>query len=79
MARAGWSKLLPRKDDFQGTRAFRIDAYSEDVPPPRFGRKPYGPVRVNRYVFPPDDPFGWQIHKFDEALRLQSGLHQIAK
>jgi hypothetical protein len=79
MARSGWSNLLPRKDDFQGPGAFRIDAHSEYVPPLRVGWKPYGPVTVNRYVFPPDDPFGWQIHELDEALRLQPGLHQIAK
>ena len=79
MARAGWSHLIPSKGGFQGPGDFRIDAYSEYVPPPRVGWKPYGPVPVNRYVFSPDDPFGWQIHEFDEALELQPGLHPIAR
>jgi hypothetical protein len=79
MARAGWSKLIPRKDGFQGPGAFRIDAYSEYVSPPRVGWKPCVQVPVDRYVFPPDDPFGRQIYEFDEALKLQQGLHQIAK
>jgi hypothetical protein len=79
MARAGWPVLIPRADAFQGSDTFRIDAYSEYVPPPRVGWKPYGPVPVSRYVFAPDDPFGWQVHEFDEALELQPGLHQIAK
>src|SRR5262249_55190520 len=79
MARAGWSKLIPPPGDFQGSDAFRIDAYSEYVPPPRVGWKPYGPVPVNQYVFSADDAFGWQVHEFDEALELQPGLHQIAR
>jgi hypothetical protein len=45
---------------------------------PRVGWKPYGPVPVNRYVFSPDDPFGWQVHEFDEALELPPDLHQVA-
>src|SRR5947209_7669417 len=40
---------------------------------------PYRPVPVNRYQFAPDDPFGWLVHEFDEALELQPGLHQIAR
>src|SRR3954447_24134608 len=79
MARAGWPKLIPSRDGFQTSDDFRIDAYSEFVPPPRVGWKPYGPVPVNRYVFAPDDPFGWLVHEFDEALELQPGLHQIAR
>ncbi|HEX4591946.1 MAG TPA: hypothetical protein VH120_18555, partial [Gemmataceae bacterium] len=79
MARAGWPKLIPSRDGLQTNDAFRIDAYSEFVPPPRVGWKPYGPVPVNRYVFAPDDPHGWLVHEFDEALELQPGLHQVAR
>jgi hypothetical protein len=43
------------------------------------GWKPYGPVPVNVHLFAPDDPFGWKVHEFDEALELQPGLHQIAR
>ena len=79
MARAGWSNLIPSKGSFQGSGAFRIDAYSEYMPPPRVGWKPYGPVPINRELFSPDDPFGWKVHEFDETLELQPGLYQIAK
>ena len=79
MARAGWSKLIPPEGAFPGSGAFRIDAYSEYVPPPHVGWKPYGPVPVNSQLFSSDDPFGWKVHEFDEALELQPGLHQIAK
>src|SRR5262245_47321764 len=79
MASAGWSKLLPREGDSRGPGAFRIDAYSEYVPPPRVGWKPYGPVPINSQVFSPDDPFGWKVHEFDEAPKLNPGLRQIAR
>jgi hypothetical protein len=79
MARAGWSSLIPRTNCFQGPDAYRIDAYSEFMPPPRVGWKPYGTLPVNPHLFSPDDPFGWQVLEFDEALELKPGLHQIAK
>jgi hypothetical protein len=79
MARAGWTRLIPPENCFQGPDAYRIDAYSEFMPPPRVGWKPYGTLPVNPHLFSPDDPFGWKIHEFDEALELQPGLHQIAK
>jgi hypothetical protein len=79
MARDGWSKLIPPEGGLQGSGAFRIDAYSEYVPPPRVGWKPYGPAPVNSQLFSPDDPFGWKVHEFDEALELQPGLSQIAR
>ncbi len=79
MARAGWEKLIPGEGYLRGPGACRIEAYSEFVPPPRVGWKPYGAVPINSYQFSPDDPFGWKIHEFDETLELQPGLNQIAK
>jgi hypothetical protein len=79
MSRLGWMNLIPKENCFQGSDAFHINAYSEFMPPPRVGWKPYGPVPVNRELFSPDDPFGWKVHEFDEMLELQPGLHQIAK
>jgi hypothetical protein len=78
MGRAGWLNLIPSDDAFRGLGACRIDAYSEFMPPPRVGWKPYGPAPVNSELFSPDDAYGWKIHEFDEALELQPGLHQIA-
>jgi hypothetical protein len=79
MPRSGWTKLIPGEEGLQGSGAIQIDAYSEYLPPPRVGWKPYGPVPLNTQVFSPDDPFGWKVHEFDEALELQPGLHQIAR
>jgi hypothetical protein len=79
MARAGWSRLIPGDHCFHGPDAFSIDAYSEFMPAPRVGCKPYGTLPVDPYLFSPDDPFGWKIHEFDEVLELQPGLHHIAR
>src|SRR5215472_7872587 len=79
MARAGWLRLIPSENCFQGPDAFHIEAYSEFMPPPRVGWKPYGTLPVNPHLFSPDDPFGWKVHEFDEALELQPGLLQIGK
>ena len=78
MAPSGWPKLIPKGDGSHGSAGFRIDAYSEYVPPPRVGWKPYGPAPVSSQLFSPDDPFGWKVQEFDEALELQPGLHQVA-
>lgn len=79
MARNGWSRLIPSDGTFHGSDTFRIAAYSEFMPPPRVGWKPYGPVPINGQLFSPDDAFGWKVHEFDEALELQPGLLQIAR
>jgi hypothetical protein len=79
MAHAGWPKLIPHQGAFQRPGAYRIDAYSEYMPPPCVGWKPYGTLPVNPQLFSPHDPFGWNVHEFDEALELQPGLYQIAK
>jgi hypothetical protein len=78
MARVGWSTLVP-KEGFRGHSDFRIAAYSEYMPPPRVGWKPYGSTPINSQLFSDDDPYGWKIHEFDEALELRPGLLQIAK
>jgi len=51
-------------------------AYSEFMPPPRLGKKPYngsGPT-----LFRPDDPLGWPITEYEEAFELQPGLSHLA-
>jgi hypothetical protein len=78
MARAGWSQLIP-ETGLRGPDAVRIPAYSEFMPPPRVGWKPYGSAQVNVHTFSDDDPFGWKVHEFDEALELRPGLYNIAR
>ena len=79
MARAGWSKLIPAEDGFQGEDAFRIPAYSEFMPPPRLGRKPYGGEPPDAQLFDPADPLGWPVSEFQEQVELRPGLDYVAK
>lgn len=76
MTDAGWKQLLDGWPWFQGAGSFPILPNSEFMPPVRLGRKPYGtwdtlPLRE-------DDPWGWPVTEYDEALTLQPGLHDIA-
>jgi hypothetical protein len=78
MARGGWSELIPKNGKGLG-KSFRIAAYSEFMPPPRVGWKPYAHASINRQLLAGNDPFGWKVHEFDEVLELQPGLFHIAR
>jgi hypothetical protein len=76
---AGWHKLIPPDDTFHGEGFYRIDAYSEFTPPPRVGWKPYGGRGPDPELFSPDDPFGWHVGEFEEALEIRPGLVQVGR
>jgi hypothetical protein len=76
MSKAGWKQLLDGWPWFRGEGSFPVLPNSEFMPPVRPGRKPYGtwdmlPLRV-------DDPYGWPITEYEEALTLRPGLRDIA-
>ena len=77
MAEQGWQKLLAGYPWFEGEGNYPIAAYSEFMPPPRVGRKPYG--SIDHCLYREDDPFGWHVTEYEEALELQPGLEMIAK
>src|SRR5262245_56494441 len=77
--RNGWQKLIPPDDCFSGEGNYRIDAYSEFLPPPRVGWKPYGGLGPDPEVFSPDDPFGWYVSELEEALELRPGMVQVGR
>ena len=56
--------------------AFPIEAYSEFVPPPHLGPKPYGTTGIN--PMPDGDPFGWDVTEYEEAFELRPGLEMLA-
>ncbi len=76
MADQGWQKLLAGYPWFEGEGNYPIAAYSEFMPPPRVGRKPYG--SVDHCLYREDDPFGWHVTEYEESLELQPGLEMIA-
>src|SRR5947207_1119689 len=71
---AGWIKLIPPDDLFKGEGNYRLDAYSEFLPAPRIGWKPYGGRAPNAELFTPNDPYGWNVGEFEEILELQAGM-----
>jgi hypothetical protein len=79
MPTAGWKALIPDKPPFLDRGKFPIPAYSEFMPPPRVGWKPYGPDPIDRALFSEDDPWGWHVNEFEEARELEPGFQQVAK
>src|SRR5437879_781709 len=75
----GWRQLVPTQAHFQGEGNYPLEAYSEFMPPPRVGWKPYGSSSPDPELFSETDPFGWHVSKFQEALELQPRLVQVGK
>lgn len=76
MSHQGWKRLLAGFPWFRGPGRFPVTAYSEFMPPPRFGRKPYGSAGGLR--FDADDPLGWPVSEYEEAFELTPGLRHLA-
>ncbi len=74
---SGWQQLLIGWPWFQGEGQYPLPAYSEFLPPPRLGRKPYSPVTLPN--LDADDPYGWPISEYEEHLELRPGLAHIAR
>jgi hypothetical protein len=78
-AATGWQQLIPPVDLFRGAGRFPLDAYSEFLPSPRLGWKPYANEPPDPQLLRPDDPWGWYVTEFQEQRELRPGLEQIAK
>lgn len=73
----GWNRLLADSDWCRGEGKFPIRAYSEFMPPPWLGIKPYGDTAPA--VRDPDDNYGWHISEQEQAHELEPGLAVIAR
>jgi hypothetical protein len=62
---------------FRGKEKFSLPAYSEFMPPPRVGRRPYG--ETDPGLFREDDPFGWTVSEIEEEWELRPGLRTLGK
>jgi hypothetical protein len=60
----------------EGKGSFPLPAYSEFMPPPRLGRKPYG--ERESLPFSDDDPYGWAVTEIEEEYELRPGLEHLA-
>jgi hypothetical protein len=71
----GWQKLLVGYPWFRCDGCFPITAYSEFMPPPLLGYKPYG--KPDHGILIEDDLFGWKISEMEEEYELKPGLEHI--
>ena len=76
MAQQGWKRLLAGVSQFRVPGRFPIVAYSEFMPPPRMGRKPYG--AEDPILFAENDPLGWHVTEYEERMELEPGLEHLA-
>jgi hypothetical protein len=77
MTLAGWQQLVAGAPWFRKEGSYPIAAYSEFMPPPREGCKPYRGYEVTD--LDEDDPWGWPISEWDEARQLQPGFAHVAE
>ncbi len=77
MPKTGWQRLAAGTSWFRSPGRYPIPAYSEFMPPPRLGEKPYGGVEPTR--LDPADPWGWPISEYEEALEIEPGLALLAR
>ena len=78
MQSEGWPQLFADWSWIRGEGRFPITAYSEYMPPPRVGQKPYGPWEIES-PFARDDLWGWHISACEEEQELTPGLADIAR
>jgi hypothetical protein len=72
-----WQHLLDGWPWYRGDARFPIPAYSEFIPPPRLGRKPYTPDPM--LLFEDLDSDTWPVSEYEETMELRPGLLHIAR
>ena len=77
MSALGWKQLLAGWPWFRGEGRFPMPSYSEYMPPPYLVRKPYGGQDLS--LLRDDDPWGWPVTEYEEALALRPGLESVAR
>ncbi len=74
---AGWKKLIEGYPWFQGQGQFPLPAYSEFMPPPRLGLRPYG--EKDPLLYAESDPYGWNILEIEQEYEIKPGLAIIGR
>ncbi len=81
MAATGWKQLTEGWSGVDGDTGYLLDAYSEFVPPPRLGRKPYvgstGDGGDDQLILTEDDPWGWHVTEYEQSYELDPGLARL--
>jgi len=67
MPATGWKQLLADAPKVKGAGRYPITAYSEYMPPPLLGWKPYS----GAHTWPPNPKeLVWHVSAYEEALEL---------
>ncbi len=74
---SGWKKLLSGYPWFRCNGCYPIPAYSEFMPSPRLGNKPYG--KPDSGILSENDLFGWKITEMEEEYELKPGIEHIGR
>ena len=73
----GWNKLLAGFPWFKCEGCYPLTAYSEFMPPPLVGRKPYG--KPDYRLIDRNDPYGWNISEIEEEYELKPGIEHVGQ
>lgn len=73
---SAWKRLLADEDWCRGKGAFPLPAYSEFMPPPWVGQKPY-PDQGDTSSRQGD--FGWAVSEFEQGQELRPGMEFLAR
>jgi hypothetical protein len=73
----GWKKFLIGYPWFNCKGCYPITAYSEFMPSPHLGYKPYG--KPDSRILQEDDLFGWKISEMEEEYELKPGIEHIGQ
>jgi hypothetical protein len=73
----GWKKLLTGYPWFACNQCYPVTAYSEYMPSPLLGYKPYG--KPDQRILSEEDLYGWKISELEEEYELKPGIEHIGK
>jgi hypothetical protein len=76
MTKQGREQLYASLPDYRGAGRYPIAAYSEFMPAPRVGWRPYSAAPADPSAS--SDPFAWQVSEREEIFELQPGLQHVA-
>ncbi len=71
----GWSSFMSGYPWFKGELKYKIDAYSEFMPPVRTGINPYN-GNIFPWTFSLDDDYGWRVPEIEEEFQLRPGIEK---
>ncbi len=72
----GWSTILEEARAARGRLPYALRAYSEFMPPPYVGVKPYG--EPDPFTVPEGDDHGWNVSEYEWHFEIRPGIERIA-